>query len=314
MNASLRCLLAVGILSAVSVVAHARVDRVVEKTFSVTGDGTLRVETHGGEIQVLPGKDSVVRITAKQRVNARDEAEADELLKKLELSFEQNGNNVFVVSKYERKPSGFRFRSWPPVQVNFEIEVPPGFATDLNTSGGAIILGDLEGDATLRTSGGGIRIGKIGGGVDARTSGGGITLEEAQGPVELKTSGGNISVGRVAGPADLSTSGGNINIDSVAGSLRAHTSGGNIRASVSGALSQDCSLSTSGGSVNVRMDKRAAFRLDASTSGGSVDASGLALVAEKSNRERSRVAGAVNGGGPLLKLRSSGGGISVKTN
>ncbi len=56
-----------------------------------------------------------------------------------------------------------------------------------------------------------------------------------------------------------------------------------------------------------------ACRLDASASGGDVDAEGLTLTLEKSGRSRGRLAGAVNGGGPVLKLRSSGGGISIRT-
>jgi hypothetical protein len=314
MNNSLRFLLAAGFVAASAVAVQARVDRVVEKSFTVAGAGVLRVETHGGGIRVSPGSERQVRVIAKQRINANSDAEADELLKKLELALEQTGNDIRVLAKYERQPSGFRFRSWPPVQVDFEIVVPAGFSTDLNTSGGSITVGDLNGQADLRTSGGAIKLGRMGGPVDARTSGGSITLDESRGPVELKTSGGNISVGRVAGPADLSTSGGSIKIESVASSLRAHTSGGSIRATIAGPLTKECSLSTSGGSVSVTLDKSAAFQLDAATSGGGVEAAGFSLAVEKISRDRNRLAGTVNGGGPLLKLRSSGGGISVRAN
>ncbi len=314
MNTSLRFILAAGFATVSAVIVQARVDRVVEKFFSVTGAGTLRVETQGGEIRVSPGNDSVIRVTAKQNIRANSEAEADELLKKLELSFDLNGNDLRVVSKYDRRPSGFRMGSWPPVQVDFVVTVPANYATALHTSGGSITVGDLNGKAELRTSGGGIKLGKMGGVVDAKTSGGSIALEGARGAVELKTSGGNISVGRVAGTADLSTSGGSIKIDAVANTLRAHTSGGSIRANITGPLKEECSLSTSGGSVRVSVDKTAAFRLDASSSGGDVDAEGLTLTLEKASRDRSRLAGAVNGGGPLLKLRSSGGGIAVRAN
>ena len=314
MKTSLRCLLAAGLFTSSVVVAQARIERVIEKSFPVTAAGLLRVETHGGAIRVMPSNDSVVRVTARQKINATTEAEADELLKKLELTFDQTGNDVRVFAKYERQPSGFRFRSWPPVHVEFEVTVPATFATELNTSGGSITVGDLNGKADLRTSGGAIKLGKMGGTVDARTSGGSISLDEANGPVELKTSGGNIAVGRVAGKADLSTSGGNIKIDSVTSSVRAHTSGGSIRANISGPVKEECSLSTSGGSVSVSVDKAAAFSLDASTSGGGVDATGLTLTLDKPSRDRSRLAGTVNGGGPLVKLRSSGGGISVRTN
>lgn len=310
-----RVLLAAGSVSAFVATASAKIERVVEKTFSAPTAGLLRVETQGGSIRVSPSADATVRVTAKQRINASSEAEADELLKKLELTIEQNGNDVRVVSRYEqRKERLFNFGSWPPVQVDLVITVPAAFATDLNTSGGGITVGDLAGKALLRTSGGAIKLAKMGGAVNAHTSGGSIELEEANGAVELKTSGGNITVGRVAGAADLGTSGGSIKIESVVGRLRAHTSGGSVRAHIAGPLKDECSLSTSGGSVRVTVDKAAAFQLDASTSGGGVDAEGLTITLEKSNRERSRLAGAVNGGGPLLKLRSSGGGIAVRAN
>jgi hypothetical protein len=314
MNSLLRSFLFASFALAPAVVTHARIDRVVEKTFKVDGAGMLRVETHGGEIRVSSGIDREVRVIATQRINASTDAEADDLLKKLDLTLEQTGNDIRLVSKYERQPSGIRFRSWPPVQVSFEIVVPASFSTNLNTSGGAISVGDLSGKADLRTSGGAIKLGKMGGPVDARTSGGSISLDEARGPVELKTSGGNLSVGRVGGPAELSTSGGSIKIESVASSLRAHTSGGSIRANIAGPLKEECSLSTSGGSVNVTVDKAAAFQLDASTSGGGVEAAGFALAVEKVSRDRSQLVGTANGGGPLLKLRSSGGGISVRAN
>jgi hypothetical protein len=311
---SFRLLLTTALVAGTALAAQARIERVVEKNFPVTGTGTLHIETQGGAIKVTPSTDSVVHITAKQRINADTDAEADELLKKLELTFEQKGNDVSAIARYEQKPSGSWFRSWPPVSVEFTVTVPAAFATELHTSGGGITLGDLAGKAVAKTSGGGIKLGKMGGEVSAHTSGGSITLDEARGRVELNTSGGNVTVGRVAGSAKLSTSGGSIKIDSVEGMVNAHTSGGSVRANITGPLKEECTLSTSGGSVHVSVDKTAAFRLDASTSGGGVDAEGLTVTLEKGTRARNQLAGAVNGGGPLLKLRSSGGSIVVRTN
>ncbi|MBI4625226.1 MAG: hypothetical protein HY736_18650 [Verrucomicrobia bacterium] len=308
-----RLLVAAGLLAGFNFTVQAKIERVVEKTFTVSAAGTLQVDTQGGEIRVSPGSESIVKVTARQKVRASSEAEADELLKKLELTIEQSGSDVRASAKYERKGVGFHFGFWPPVQVDFIVSVPAGFAADLRTSGGGITVGDLTGKVNARTSGGGIKLGRLGAEVEARTSGGSITLEAAHGPAELKTSGGSITVGQVAGPATLSTSGGSIRIDSAENSVRAHTSGGSIRAGIAGGLGDDCALSTSGGSVHVTVDRTAAFRLDASTSGGGVDAEGLTITMEKGGRDRSRLAGSVNGGGPVLKLRSSGGGISVRT-
>jgi len=308
---SLRTLLAASLLATTAVAAHARIDREVEKSFTVTGAGTLKVSTQGGGIKVVTGSGTTVKITAKQKIKADTDAEADEVLKKLELTMEQAGNDIIVVSRYERQPSGFRWGSWPPVNVDFVVSVPASYSAELRTSGGGINVGDLEGTADVRTSGGGIVLGKMGGIVKAHTSGGSISLSECRASVELNTSGGNITVGRVGGEADLETSGGSIKIDSVEHALNAHTSGGSIRATILGALKQDCTLSTSGGSVRVNVDKTAAFQLDASISGGSVDADGLTLTLTSTSRRGSKLAGTVNGGGPLLKLRSSGGGIDI---
>jgi TatD DNase family protein len=216
-----RFLFAAGLLVASALVAQAKVERNVEKTFTVSGAGKLHLETQGGEIRVMPGTDGTVKITAHEKIRADSDAEADDILKKLELTFEQTGNDVSAISKYERQPAGFHFGSWPPVQVDFIVTVPAAYATELRTSGGGITVGDLKGKVNARTSGGGITLGKIGADIDAHTSGGHVSLESAKGDVKLGTSGGNITVGRVDGPASLSTSGGNIKIDSVVGALKA---------------------------------------------------------------------------------------------
>ena len=300
-------------LLATPVLAAGRIERTVEKSFNVAGAGTLHVETQGGEIRVSPSGDRTVKVTAREKIRADSDAEADEILKKLELTIEQTGNDITARAKYERQPSGFHWGSWPPVQVDFIVTVPAEFATDLHTSGGGITIGDLNGKAFARTSGGGIKLGRMGGEVNAKTSGGSFALGSAGADVSLETSGGDISAGAVAGKADLSTSGGGIRLDSVGGAVRAHTSGGSIKAAIAGPLKEECSLSTSGGDIRVNVEKTAAFRLDASTSGGGVHADGLTITMEGGGTGRSKLAGAVNGGGPTLKLRTSGGSISITT-
>lgn len=311
MHLSPRFLLAAGLLATAFSTAYAKIERTVEKTFTVAPGGTLHVETQGGNIRVEPGSGDSVQVVAKEKIRASTEAEADELLKKLELTIEQAGTDVNVRSKYENKPFGWSLGSWPPVQVDFVVKVPTRFNTDLHTSGGDVSVGDLTGTIAARTSGGDIKLGKIDGEIKASTSGGNVSLVESTGNAKLHTSGGNIRTGRVGGDADLETSGGDIDIKAGAGSINASTSGGNVTASFVGALKDNCSLHTSGGRVKVTVEPSLAFNLDASTSGGDVDASGLTITIEKGGSGRSRLAGKVNGGGPVLKLRSSGGDIRV---
>jgi Putative adhesin len=305
-----RLLAAAGILAALTSNASAKVERVVEKSFQVDPGVHLRVSTSGGEIRVDPLAGNTVRVTAREHIRASSEADADLVLQKLDLVIEQHGNEV-VASASIKDDGNFHFGSWPPVEVDFIVTVPPSASVDLKTSGGDIAVGDLGGTVLARTSGGEINLGKIGGEVDATTSGGNVGLAAGQGRVKLSTSGGTITAGRLAGPAELRTSGGDIKVEAVEDTVKAHTSGGDVRVMFEGRLKGDSSLTTSGGDVRATVGPEAGFHLAASTSGGDVRADGLTITIEHGGVGKSSLSGDVNGGGPLLELRTSGGDVNV---
>jgi hypothetical protein len=306
-----RIIATAGVLAAFTASASAKIERVVEKTFQVQPGVHLKASTSGGDVRITSSSGSVVTVVAKEHIRASSEAEADEVLKKLDLTIAQNGNEV--VASASCGSSGFHFGSWPPVQVDFLITVPVSASVELKTSGGDVVVGDLAGEVRAHTSGGDVKLGSIGGEIDASTSGGNVSLVEGRGNVRLSTSGGNVSVDHIVGTAVLKTSGGDIKIESVENTLMAETSGGDVKAGFKGALKGDCELSTSGGEVRATVSRDAAFHLDASTSGGEVNASGLTITIDRGGAGKSSLAGLVNGGGPLLKLRSSGGNIDVVT-
>lgn len=291
----------------------AKIERVVEKTFSVQSSGLLTVQTQGGNIQVETGSGSEVRVVAREYIRASSDAEADELLKNLTLRIEAAGNGVNATAKYEKKKSFGLFGGSTPVQVNFVVTVPKDYHVSLRTSGGNVTVADLNGTAHVRTSGGNVTLGNISGEVDANTSGGDVRLAQGGSRVKLGTSGGNITLDHAVGPADLDTSGGDIRVGSVDDTLHASTSGGNVTADKLGAFKGECELRTSGGNVRVTVPKSHGFTLDASTSGGHVSANGLTISITDGGAGRGKLGGDVNGGGPKLRLHSSGGDIVVST-
>lgn len=305
---NLVCLFAVGALLVAPVALHAKIVRTVEKTFTVQPGGTLQAMTSGGDIQVTSGEGNEVRITARQTFRANSEAEANDIAKTLTLTLEQKGNDVVAEAKVERSGWGRT-----KVSVDFTVMVPRQFNLDARTSGGDIKVGDLKGTLRARTSGGDLEFSRIEGVIDGSTSGGDVTLIEGTAETKLSTSGGDIEVTRAGGPTSVSTSGGDIRLDSVAQLVSATTSGGDIVANITQPITQDVSLGTSGGDVKVTLPQGSAFLLDAGTSGGRVDATGLTITLEKGGMGKSRLMGSVNGGGPRLKLRSSGGDITVRT-
>jgi len=310
---SLLCLFAVGAMLALPAAVEAKIVRNVEKTFAVQPGGTFRALTQGGDIKISTGDVSEVRIVAQQTFRTDSEKEADAVLADLTLKLEQQGNDVIAEARYEKKAANW-FGHWPPVTVSYTVTLPRQFHADVKTSGGDIQIGDLKGNVMARTSGGDLHFAKIDGEVDASTSGGDVHLEEGTARAKLHTSGGDIRVIRAGGPTSVSTSGGDIELQSVEELLEAHTSGGDIVATITGPIKQDTELGTSGGEVIVNVKKSLSFLLDASTSGGEVDAAGLTLTIEKGGVGKHRLSGSVNGGGPRLKLRSSGGDIKVRAN
>jgi DUF4097 and DUF4098 domain-containing protein YvlB len=84
----------------------------------------------------------------------------------------------------------------------------------LDTAGGNIESGDINGDANVNTAGGSIRLGKVNGPVKAKTAGGEINIESAIGSVNAKTVGGSISarLSKLAGASSLETLAGNVTL------------------------------------------------------------------------------------------------------
>ncbi len=313
MKLSLFLLIGFGWLFAAPLMLDAKIERTVDKTFTVQPGGTLRVETSGGGIKVEPGAGNTVAVHVRQRIAASTDAEADALLKNLTLTLEQQGNDVTAIAKYEGEQMGswFHWGSWPPVQCEFTVTVPSTYNVNLRTSGGGIRVGNLTGKVDVRTSGGGLDFGTITGPIEGHTSGGGIHLEACVGDVKLHTSGGGIHLGPVTGNAEVHSSGGPISIEEIGGTVKAHTSGGGIDVAFSGPLKGDCELSTSGGGITAHVDPKSDFDLDARTSGGGVHTKlAVTVVGEVS---RSKLVGKVNAGGHLLKLHTSGGGIHIET-
>jgi DUF4097 and DUF4098 domain-containing protein YvlB len=181
---------------------------------------------------------------------------------------------------------------------------------EASTSGGGIQIGEAGAKVSARTAGGSVRLDKAKGVVVAETSGGRIDIGEAGGDTNVKTSGGSISVKKSHGKVTAETSGGNIDAGEVHGEVEAKTSGGSISASLTDQPGGDCHLETSGGGIRLCAVENLAVNLDAKTSGGRVTTE--LPITVQGELKSSELHGKINGGGPVLFLRTSGGSISLK--
>lgn len=199
-----------------------------------------------------------------------------------------------------------------PISPSFYVTVPEKFDLKLVTSAGSIHVGDLEGKIDVKTSGGSLSFENIKGPIDGHTSGGSITIIRCDDDVDVHTSGGSISIGQAKGNIRAKTSGGSINIDEVYGYIDASTSGGSVTAHLAEQPRDDCRLSTSGGSVTVYLAEGIGVDLDAKTSSSGRVKSDMRLQIKNGRVKRNIMAGRLNGGGPELYLRTSGGNIYIR--
>lgn len=211
------------------------------------------------------------------------------------------------------------------------LHLPASVATNVKTSGGNLKAEAMSAPLSLKTSGGNVSASDISAPLEIKTSGGNIRLEQISGDTQAHTSGGNIKVEGLVGSVELHTSGGNINIEGEISALKAHTSGGHINAQLSGVLLEPLSLGTSGGNVQATLASGLQAPAELKTSGGSVSISlpreQAFQVYAKSNGggvsfnhpgsfqgslDKKKIEGEVNGGGPLVKLTTNGGRVTIK--
>jgi TonB family protein len=218
-------------------------------------------------------------------------------------------------------------------------------AGDLNafTAGGHINAGNIAGDASLHSGGGHIRAGQIGGRADLETDGGNITVGQAgsfvsvrtgggqidfgevRGSVHAQTGGGGIRIMYVSGPLEVESSAGSICLTRVAGTVRAATAGGTIRAwinpdapSAGGAvhLAGASQLTSGNGDIVVFLPRNLAADIDATVESGGehrIEADpALALAMQVPAQGPAHASGKLNGGGALLKLRTTSGTIHLQ--
>ena len=116
-------------------------------------------------------------------------------------------------------------------------------------------------------------------------------------------------MGNIKGDVEAHTSGGSITSEDIEGNINAHTSGGSIRVTMTKQITEDASLTTSGGSIVANLNDDIKIDIDASTSGGRVrsefDVDGRV--------KKQSIRGEINGGGPRLKLRTSGGSVRINS-
>ena len=129
--------------------------------------------------------------------------------------------------------------------------------------------------------------------------------------VEVTNTNGAIYLSNVTGRHELDTTNGKIDVSRCSGSLDASTTNGSINAElVQIAKGQPLRFETTNGRISVALPASLAADVDAATTNGSIRTD-LPIATTRISRNSLR--GAINGGGTPLKMRTTNGGIEIRT-
>jgi hypothetical protein len=208
----------------------------------------------------------------------------------------------------------------------------------LRTGGGSIKIGSVKGkisaesgggdmvvtsgmqSAVLQTGGGNIRVIRCGGPLKATTGGGSIDLGEIGGEAEVETGGGSIRLTSARGPVRAETGSGSIELSGILSAMAQTGAGGIVARFVSsnGSGVRSSTLETAAGDITVYLSTDIHMNIRASiemANGHSIrsEFSDIRVVSEGGDYGPRMVSaeGALNGGGPLLKVRTSSGNIRI---
>jgi DUF4097 and DUF4098 domain-containing protein YvlB len=208
----------------------------------------------------------------------------------------------------------------------------------LETGGGNISIRSVKGMIHAQTGGGNISVMSGDQGAIVEAGGGNVEIKHCAGHVKATTGGGSIMLGDIGGPAEISTGGGSIHLASAKGRVSANTGAGSIELygvpsakvetgaggitlkliNVSGGDRSDSMLETSAGDVTVYIASDVAVSVRASVDLGSghhirSDFPDIHIASEGDQWVKTLTAeGKLNGGGPVLKVRTTTGDICFR--
>jgi DUF4097 and DUF4098 domain-containing protein YvlB len=208
----------------------------------------------------------------------------------------------------------------------------------LHTGGGSIEVHHANGKLIAETGGGSVEIMSASQAASVETGGGSIQVHQCSGKIKVSTGGGGVDLGDIGGPAEIDTGGGSIHLSSAKGHVEAHTGGGGIelygvpsaRAETgaggivvklvkTGAEAANSTLETSAGDITVYIAADVAISVRASVDLGSGHRISsdfpdihVSSEGEKWGPKTLSAEGKLNGGGPVLKVRTTTGDICFR--
>jgi len=195
-----------------------------QKTFTITGKATVRVETNDASVHITGSETREIQV----RVTATGYRIGDEV----RVSERQTGNRVEVEVRVPHQVViGFSNRS-----VEIDVALPRESDLDIHAGDGRIEVMDVKGDARLATNDGRIRVYRADGSLNASTGDGSIEADGRFDALDVSTHDGHVRVSaqsgsKIGGGWSVRTKDGRVDVlvpDKLAADLDAETHDGHV--------------------------------------------------------------------------------------
>ena len=256
------------------------VKKVIKKTYNVNPSGRLTVNADIGTVDIETHTQDSVEIVITKKAKKQSDKRVQKPLADFKVTVDATPSGVSITGAFQR---GKNYWRWHPLfnlnhlDIRFLVTVPRRYNVDLNTQSGNISTEGLTGTVQARTTAGNMRFTGIKGPISGKSNAGNITLANCQGTVDIKTSVGN------------------------------------IEAEVPTQPEHQWTLQTSTGNITGTLNSNIAAEIDARTIIGNLSTDFIAQGL-KLNVIGTRLLGNINGGGPLLKFRTSVGNLYLLKN
>ena len=286
-------------------------DREFTRTFPVHLGCTLQLDTYRGSIAVVESDQSEVQVTLHMEIGSGNAEEAERVFGAVQLEAAEANNTVTVRA---RNPGETRVRFvWNDkyqIDLAWRITVPRRCNVDLATHSGGITVGSLTGQVRARTETGTVFLKRIDGAVEASTEVGDVVISRCSGAAKVRVLRGMIRVGTMGGFTDLKNTTGDVEVLAARGGITASAEAGDVLVGFPRDTAGDAHLSTSGGSIHVKIDPAANCTVNASSVWGRVE-SLLPMTVVSGANGKSKLAGRLGQGGPVLTFHANGGHVKI---
>lgn len=320
----------------------------INRSFKTSSDGSLLLDTDIGNIYIQGADTEDVNVVVHRAAQMKTDRHAAEFIKAFNVSFNQQDTELHIEAKFSE---GKRYWTIANIRLDilFFITVPKSFrSVIIKSAGGDVTVQNLNGSIQCRTNSGQLNFENITGPILSHTDNGNIRLTNCNGDVRVDTLRGNIEINDIVGRVDTTSFGGNIRANNVIGAITTETSGGNIKienckggvtaetaggsidlendgpiaaktfggsinADITGHLQEDSFLESPGGDITVSMLSDMLVKIDAKCNGGEVTSELPVDLFDQNSQTNWHIQRVINGEGPLLKLRSIGGDIILKS-